>query len=995
MNKRDDAQNEQLGSRQRQEGLTTQDTAPADEVRPIAFLGASAGGLEALQQFFAKMPPDSGIAFLVVTHTKPKRDSMLAELLSKVTSMPVLDGEDGTPLRPNQVVVGKDTLLSVDEGVLRSVETDEEDAGTHPAAGVHHAIDRLFRALAEDQRERAVGIVLSGSGNDGTLGLRAIKACGGMAMVQDPETAKHPSMPESARKTGLADYVLPASELPAALMEYCRGPYLKLGRRDTAPELPDGAMHAILVRLRGATGHDFTYYKRSTMARRIQRRMSVHRIDEPETYLRYLREEPREVNLLLQELLISVTRFFRDPEAFEALATKAIPELLQHRREGHTVRIWVPGCATGEEAYSIAILLDEQVRQADRLHEIQIFATDLDRHAIEIARKGLYPQGIANDVSAERLRRYFTHDDGSYRIHKNIRDMLVFAVQNVISDPPFTRMDLIVCRNLMIYLTSAAQRRLLPLLHYALCADGLLFLGSSESVTGAEDLFELVDSKYKILRRRKTSKAVYLPSMDKVRPTRVRGDDSTDAQEGLAVGGQHLNRTVERLLLEQFAPCSVVVDERDIVVYMHGSAGLYFQPEQGQPRNRVVDMAREGLRMPLAQALRQARETGEQVVQFGLRVRTNGKTIPLDLTVSQLKSPKSLRGLLLVTLRPSQDTPIAAPTAPNSQPDTGSMDRDDLAHELQYTRETLQTTIEELETSNEELRSSNEELQSTNEELQSANEELETSREEMQSLNEELNTVNAELASKVDALAHANDDMSNLLNSLQVGAIFLDTDLRVKRYTKQARQVIRLIESDIGRPFTDLKITLRYDNLMEDLRKVVDTLVPIEAEVQDSEDRYFLVRIVPYRTGENVIDGVVVTVVDIDRAKRHELSARERRLFEDMVRTVRQPLVVLDHQLQVVQANQAFCEAFETDIECSADKPFHEFGDGQWDIPELRQRLKTVLTTQEMVSDFAVERQFPRIGFRRFLLNARRLESSQGGPAMLLLAIEEDTKETT
>lgn len=837
---------------------------PRQTPMPIVAIGASAGGLEALQEFFSNCPPESGIAFVVVTHVRPGRDSILPELLGAITKMDVFSAGDNSHIERNKVIVARDVLLSVSGGVLRTVKAEATPETSY------HPIDHFFRSLADDQREHAIGIVLSGSGNDGALGIKAIKAAGGMVMVQTPETAKYTGMPDSAIATHLADYILPPKALPAALVEYCRGPYLQLVRRVEVPALPESAIQAILVRLRTHSGQDFTCYKKSTMSRRIQRRMNVHHIDEPQAYLAFLRENPHEIDALLEELLISVTSFFRDPPAWKALAEEAIPRLLDDRPDGQQLRVWVPGCATGEEAYSVAIILEEQIRRSERTHPVQIFATDLDERAIDVARAGLYPEGVSADVSVERLKTFFSRQDGAYRIHKSIRDTIVFAQQNVISDPPFTRLDLIVCRNVLIYLDAGVQQHVLPNFHYALRPGGLLFLGSAEAVGEASDLFEVINGKYKILRRKDITKPVH-PMITHTTIRRTPGEP-VEPEDRSPRAQLQFSKRVEQLLLDRFVPCSILVDERGTVMHVQGRSGMFLEPEQGPPRNNVLEMAREGLAANLAACMRQARQEQREIVRSGIRVRTNGGHTSVDLNVVPLKEPEAFRNLFLLTLRPSPVPSDPGAMVEPAVPD--NIDRIDLERELQHTRENLQTTIEELETSNEELKSSNEELQSTNEELQSTNEELETSKEEMQSLNEELNTVNSELQAKLEALARTNDDMNNLLNSMQVATIFLDTRLRVKRYTEQARDVVRLISTDIGRPLSDLTSILDYSTLIQDCERVLTTLIPLEREVQNTAGQWYLIRLMPYRTAENFIEGLVMIIVDINRTKQAEESLR-------------------------------------------------------------------------------------------------------------------------
>lgn len=945
---------------------------------PVVGVGASAGGLEALQTFFSHMPADSGIAFVVVTHVRPQRQSLLPELLAHVTALRVVSGEDGTPVEAGTVVVAKDSLLSIHQGVLRYAGPESQPEASH------HPIDHFFRDLARDQGEHAIGVVLSGSGNDGMLGIKAIKAAGGMAMVQSPDSAKYAAMPSSAIGTGLVDYVLAPEALPGALLDYCGGPFLRLARPGEAPLLPEDAMRVILLRLRSRTGHDFTCYKKSTVSRRIHRRMNVHRIEEPQAYLRYLQDNGAEFDQLLQDLLISVTSFFRDGEAFAALARRGIPRLLEDRGDGETLRVWVAGCATGEEAYSVAILLDEEIRRANRVQEVQMFATDLDARAIETARQGLYPGAISEDVSPERLRQYFTPEGEAYRIRKNIRDAIVFAVQNLVTDPPFTGMDLVVCRNVLIYLDTDGQQRVLPTLHYALRPGGLLFLGSSESPGASSDLFEVVDPRHKILRR--TGSAAALPPVLSL----PQEPGAAPARSGRASGDStRLARVVERLLLERYTPCSVLVDDRGTIVYLHGPCGLYLEPEQGQPRNCLIDMLRGGGARPVAGALTQALREQQEVVREAVQMRSNGGDATVDVTVTPLSAPEVLRGLALVTLRPRP-----APQAP-AEPGAAPADlaaRQDLEQELRFTRENLSTTIEELQTANEELRSSNEELQSTNEELHSSNEELETSREEMQSLNEELNTVNAELQSKLDALALVNDDMRNLLNSTQIATIFLDGELRVKRYTERARDVVRLIESDIGRPLSDLTSSLHYDSLMQDCRGVLRTLIPVEREARSEDGRWHLVRLMPYRRSDNVIDGLVMTVVDIDATKKAEERARAgREHFRSIVETVREPTLMLDADLRVVEANPGFLRVFQNRSEQVVGRLIYDLGNGQWNIPRLQELLERILPDHTVIEDFRVEHQFAGIGHRAFLFNARLLPVSDGEKALIIMTFEDVT----
>ncbi|MCX6926425.1 MAG: PAS domain-containing protein, partial [Verrucomicrobia bacterium] len=854
---------------------------PLPRAFPVVGIGASAGGLEALEKFFVHVAPDCGMAFVVVTHQHPGHTSLLPELLRKCTRMRVTVAADGLTVEPGCVYMSPpEGYLAILNGTLHLMEPDESGSLRLP-------IDYFFRSLAEDQREKAIVIVLSGTGSDGTLGLKAVKGAAGMTMAQAPESAKYSGMPGSAIGTGLVDYVLPTEQLPAQLGAYAQGPYLAAADLEALNEgrLPE-PMQKINVLLRARTGHDFSSYKANTIRRRIERRINVHQLKGPLQYLRLLQENPHEIDLLFRELLIGVTNFFRDPGAFDALAKSALPALLASRPAGAPVRVWAPGCSTGEEAYSLAIVLREQMDRANQQFAVQIFATDLDHKAVETARGGLYPEGIAQDVRAQRLARFFVKEDEGYRIKKDIREMVIFAAQNVLKDPPFTRIDLLVCRNLLIYLQPEAQERVLSLFHYALKPDGVLFLGTSESVSSAGDHFAALDKKWKIFTR-KAAVGASLPPVEfaEVLPRReavpIGGSDNVGRVPKL-----QLSVLLEKALLNRYAPASVIVNDRGDILYIHGRTGDYLEPATGQPRLNILDMAREGLRMELAAALRRAAGQGAPIVHEGVRVRTNGDFISVRLAVMKLTEPESIRGLLLVTF---QTGPAAEKrSSPRRTPPTRSAKAPpgrvvELQHELKYVKENLQSTVEELETSNEELKSTNEELQSTNEELQSANEELETSKEEMQSLNEELQTVNAQLQAKVDDLALASDDMQNLLNSTELATLFLDQNLRIKRFTPEVTKLVKLIPADAGRPIADMAFDLHYDELEADAAEVLRTLVFKEKEVQTKGGNWRQVRIVPYRTTDNVIDGLVMTFVNIDRSKQAEQAAQQARAYAESV----------------------------------------------------------------------------------------------------------------
>jgi two-component system CheB/CheR fusion protein len=839
------------------------------------------------------MPKDTGMAFVVVTHQHPAHRSLLPELLAKSTVLPVIPVTHGMRVRPDHVYVETPgAQLAILNGVLHRMETDRKEAPRQP-------IDYFFRSLAEDQKDRAIGIILSGTGTDGTLGLKAIKSQLGMAMVQQAQTAKYAGMPSSAVAAGQADYVLPPPAMPGQLMAYVRGSCFAAPLPSDAPEISSEPLRKIFLMLRSRTGHDFSAYKATTIRRRIDRRMNLHQIKGLNSYIRYLQENPHELDVLFKELLISVTSFFRDPEAFDALAESVLPDFLKDRPDNYVLRAWVPGCSTGEEAYSIAILLQE-AREACRKHfAVQIFGTDLDKAAIEAARNGIYPAGISVDVAPRRLDRCFVYEDGGYRVCKEIRETTIFATQNVVRDPPFTRLDLISCRNLLIYLNAELQRRLLPLFHYALKPGGLLLLGPSESIGGLDDLFEVVDKKWKIYRRKETALATHPVLHFPSEPRRLNPEERA-AESPRAPREANVAPLVEQLLLARFAPASVVVNDRGDIAYIHGRTGNFLEPASGHPRLNLLDMAREGLQLELSSALRQAATQNIEILREGVRVRTNGGFTHVNITVMPIHDPEPLRGLLLVTVRVRPASPQLPGARARRRAETETSRVAKLERELQRTRESLQTTIEELETANEELKSTNQELQSTNEELQSTNEELETSKEEMQSLNEELTTVNTEMQAKVEELSRATDDMQNLLNSTEIATLFLDDELNIKRYTEQIKGLIHVISSDVGRPLGDLVSNLSYDRLVADCREVLRTLSFKQVEVRIQEGHWYLMRIMPYRTADNAIDGLVLTFVDINPVKQAQRDLRRMsKVFLDGL----DPIMILDLTGRILDMN--------------------------------------------------------------------------------------------
>ncbi len=957
---------------------------PAQEqFLPIVGIGASAGGLEAFEQFFSNMPPDSGITFVLIPHLDPTHASMMTELLRRVTKMEVTEAKDGMKVKPDHLyVIPPNKEMSIFHGTL-NLEAPKM------AHGLRMPIDAFFRSLAEDRGEMSIGIILSGTGTDGTLGLRAIHGAGGIVMVQEPRTAKYAGMPSSAVQTGLVDYVLPVEKMPPQLITYVK----KFVGKEKLPvsEKREFSLRKILALIRSRTGHDFSLYKKTTLNRRIEKRMSVHNVDDINSYHRYLQDHPEEIQLLFKDLVIGVTQFFRDPDAFAALRHKVFPKYVENKPPGYVFRAWVPGCGTGEEAFSIAIVLTECIEEMNRDIKVQIFGTDIDEGAIGHARAGVYSGNIAADVSAERLKRFFTKEDGNYRVKKEIREMVVLAVQDIVTDPPFTKLDVLSCRNLLIYLEPDLQNRLLPLFHYSLKPEGTLFLGTSETIGRFADLFEVSDKKWKIFKSKKVVPALQEEVWSALPWTHayaLKGEMEERRPKQIDV------ETIARsTLLETFVPPSVIVNEKGDILFIHGQTGKYLEPAPGHASLNILDMAREGIKYELRSGIHYAITKTKERQYPELKVKTNGGDQPINLTVKPLTQPKEVQGLLMVTF---EEIPPQRPKPEAKKEKTAKRGTEkrslELEQELAYTRETLQATIEELQASNEELKSTNEELQSTNEEFQSTNEELETSREELQSVNEELVTLNSELQAKIDQLSQAESDMKILLDSTHIGTIFLDSHLFIKRFTSEATQIFNLIPTDIGRPMHDIRSNLRYDDIERDCLTVIDTLQAKELEITSKDGRWYLMRIIPYRTSESIVEGVVITFTETTQLRQLSIFKTASEYAGNIVETVREPLVILDEDLRVVSANWAFYKAFQVSKEETEGCSIYDLGDRQWNIPKLRKLLGEILPQNERFEDFVVEHDFPGIGRKRMILNARKIIQKEiGAKPMILLAMEDVT----
>jgi len=865
---------------------------------PVACIGASAGGLEAFTQLLAALPNDTGMAFVLVSHLSPSHDSRLAEILSRATPMPVREATDAVTVQPNCVyVIPPDTGMVISRGALQLVPRIH-------VRGQHHPIDQFLEALAVDQGHQSIGVILSGTGSDGTLGLDEIKAAGGITFAQD-QSAAYDGMPRSAALGGAVDFVLPPAEIAHKLSEIARHAYVAPG---PSPEVSfTAAPHytKIMDALHQSTGVDFRNYKVSTLSRRIARRMALHKIDELADYAQVLRSRPGEIGALFQDILINVTSFFRDQEAFELLKTKVFPRITAERTS-EAVRMWVVGCATGEEAYSIAIMFSEYMEREGRSWPVQIFATDLNPLAVERARAGVYPKSITERVSSERLRRYFVEIDGKYRVTKSIRDICVFAKHNIAADPPFSRMDLISCRNLLIYLQPALQHQLMPILHYALRPTGFLWLGASETTGTFRELFEPEDSNHRFYTKRPTITRVQVPVLLRRTPEERRTTEIAVVQGRRA---DDVQREADRILLARYTPPGVLVTDELEILQFRGDTGAYLAPAAGRASLSLPKMLREGLLVPVRSLITRAKRDGAAVRKDGVRVKSNDELQVVDLEVVPVRLPRTNRECYLLLFHAPETEPAPAPAALEPTDREVEEEIQQLKQELAATKEYLQSVIEQQEAASEELQSSNEEVQSTNEELQSINEEIETSKEEIQSSNEELSTVNDELQTRNAELGQSNNDLMNLLASVQMAIVMIGRDLRIRRFTPMAEKMLNLIASDVGRPITDIKLNVDVPDLDTILAEVIDTVQPYQRDVQDKTGRWYSMRARPYRTLDSHIDGAVVVLVDIDavKATAETLRVSAERL---LIMYDRAPLGIFETDLEgrFLRVNDKFTE---------------------------------------------------------------------------------------
>lgn len=967
---------------------------PPSELTPPSYIvgiGASAGGLEAFSTFFSQMPPDSGMAFVLIQHLDPHQPSLLPELLARQTAMPVHAVTEQLRIMPNHVyIIASNTALTIEHGILYPAVPAE-------AHGHRKLIDHFLQSLALDRGTHAIGILLSGADTDGTLGLAAIQDAGGMTIAQLPALARFATMPQSAIDRRVVDHILPVTEMPALLRTYSDSPTPPLPPGPVAPPTNlHSELQTICAILAHSTSHDFSLYKPANLLRRINRRMQLRHTTDLHAYAEQLRTSELEVAALFQDLLISVTSFFRDAEVFETLATTVIPTLFRDKHPNAPLRVWVIGCATGEEAYTIAILLREQLDRMDTPPPVQLFATDLDEAALTVARHGRYAADSVAHIAPERLTRFFTVVDTGYQVSPVLRDMCLFSPHNLISDPPFAHIQLIVCRNLLIYFTPQLQQQIIPLLHYALVPNGYLLLGTSEHSATNHELFRTVDARHQIYQRNEVQIRSHLAfplSSSLHQPIRLPRPPLPPPQD--------VGTLLERLLHAHYTPPAVVIDAQGTIIYFSGHTGTYLTAPSGAPSLDIYAMVHQDIRAALHTAIYTATKQQTTITHEGLRITTPLGQQQLTLIVRPFPELTSDSGLLLVIFQAVDAIkPFDSTGAPDDAATVGSIPLHQLANELESTRATLETTILELQIANADLTAANEELLSMNEELQSANEELQVSKEEIQSINEEIQTINAELRRKIEELDRANADLANLFASTQIPALFLHADGRIARFTPTATKVFCLIDADRGRPITDIAPRFAVGDFMTIITTVLQTLDPYEQPVyQPESDTWWLLRIRPYLTLNNVIDGVVATFTDITNLKRAEVI-REQLLqevltaqayAERIVETVSEPLLILDTDMRIQSANPAFYQRFTLTSAETQYALLFELSNGAWNQPIFCTQFAAIRDQQITMFDLELTQTFPHLGLRTMRLQARPIEHLPSGAQLILLAITDIT----
>jgi two-component system, chemotaxis family, CheB/CheR fusion protein len=943
---------------------------------PVVGIGASAGGLEAFRRFFDALAPDLGMAFILIQHLDPTHQSMMVDLLAGHTPMTVQQAEDGMPLEREHIyIIPPGSYLSISCGALRLSQPRERHGARMP-------FDFFLRSLAEEVGERAICVILSGTGADGSLGLKAVKEKGGLVIAQRPDEADFDGMPRSAMATGAVDLVLPVAKIPEVLANYGRQMYVK-GKRDAARPLAevDSGLGEIVDLLRAKTPHDFTLYKPGTLQRRIERRMAMAGASDSRRYLGMLQHDTQELDLLAKDLLINVTSFFRDPNVFGFLAEEIVPGLVRKHPPDQPLRVWVAGCSTGEETYSIAMLFLEEFAAAGRNIRLQVFASDVDGDAVAFARGGLYPETIEADVSPPRLARFFAKEDHSYRIAPALREVVIFTVQDVLADPPFSRLDLVCCRNLLIYLRPEAQEKVLLLFHFALREGGILFLGESETVGRLNDRYEPISRTQRIYRHigRIRPGEVNFPVAASV-PARPQG-----VHKRASLGPRH-GEIAQRLLLETYAPASVLINRRNECLYYLGSTDRYLRVAAGEPSRDVMAMARDGLRNKLRTAIHQASEQRARAIVTGAKVEYDGSSVAVGIAAQPLQSDgEELLLLSFIEEAKLAQEPDRAASPTEDRPRVAELER-----ELDATRKDLQDAIDDLDAANEEHKAIHEEALSVNEEFQSTNEELTTSKEELQSLNEELTALNSQLQETLERQRSTSNDLQNILYSSDVATLFLDGNFNIRFFTPAAKSLFRVIATDIGRPLADLAPLASDTDLLANAHEVLANLVPLQHEIETGDGTWYIRRVLPYRTHDNRVEGVVITFTDISEIKAAERKIEAARAYSDsIINTVRQPLLVFDDELRIISANQAFYRSFALTPEQAVGR---QLGDSGVEVQGLHGFLDRVKTASALIEDFEVEAELPLLGRRVLLLNARQIHDGALGQGKILLAIDDITE---
>ena len=963
------------------DGKAARAVAESDSPSRVVGIGASAGGLEAITELLRNLPGNTGMAFVFIQHLEPRQTSRLTDILSRITEMPVEVATERLRMKRNHIYVmppGADITLS--DGMLILERRTE-------SAGRHLPIDHFLHSLAKEQRNKAVAIILSGMGHDGSAGLKSIKEQGGTTYAQDEPSAQHGSMPASAVDSGYVDIVTTPREIAAELVRLAQNRPAK-GKKRTVAE---NGLKNIFSLLRSRTEVDFSQYRKTTVRRRIQRRMIVHRLDDVDDYFTFLKRNREEIDALFREMLIHVTGFFRESETFDVLQTVVLPRLLEQRGQNDPMRIWLPGCSTGEEAYSLAIIVTEFFDNSSESPAVQIFATDVNDRVLEIARKGVFDANIEETITKERLRRFFSKNERGYQINKQIRDLCVFARQNVLRDPPFSRLDLISCRNVLIYFETAAQKKLIPFFHYALKPGGFLLLGGAETVGNFSDLFEPVDSKTKLFAKR----SVQSPPLSSME-VEIPGPKEQALREFAAQTAliqPDIRREVDRALMDRYCPPAIVVDSGMKIIQFRGNVAPFLDPDPGEASLDLFRMLKSNLEIPLRSTINDSKKTNLPVRKEGIVFQGgDGQANFLNLEVIPMSGSAVRERCFLLLF---EDSRVKVPEPIVLKAKGGSRKLRDarvsqLEQELATSREHLQTLIEEQESTNEELRSANEEIQSSNEELQSTNEELETAKEELQSTNEELITLNEELKSGNLELTELNNDLTNLLKSVNIPIVMVDRGLRIRRFTPVAQRTLRLIPADVGRSITDLRADVEVPQLESLISEVMDSLSTREVEVQDRRGHWYNLQIRPYETADNKITGAVMILFDINEAKLEaERSKMMTNYAEAFIGTVRSSVVVLDNNLRVKTATVHFYDAFRLLPKETEGLSIFDIGDGVWNFSEFRALLEERLPRQPRVTDLDLEHEFPRLGLKKIRLNVRQVEAADPENRVTIISIEE------